>query len=80
MKNNDLPQWPALLELIENEGQITLGYVRPIPCVAIASNDHGMLAALKRKRGESLISLMNRLDIAVAQSEEDGSCIDEING
>lgn len=32
MRNkSDRPHWPALLELIENEGRITLGCVRPIP-------------------------------------------------
>lgn len=75
-----LLQRPALLEFIENEGQVALGYVQPVPYVAIASNEHGMLAALRRKRGESLISQLNRLDMAVALSEEYGSCIDEING
>lgn len=69
-----------MLELIEDHGQVTIGYIHPIPCGAIASNQHGMLAALKRKRGEALMGLMNRLDTAVALSERDGSCIDEING
>jgi hypothetical protein len=78
-KKSSLPNWPALQELIDNEGQVTLGYVDPIPCVAVASNSHDMLAALKRKRGESLIDLLNRLDTAVALSEEDGSTVDEIN-
>jgi len=80
MSKSSLPQWPALLELIDNEGQVTIGYVDPIPCVAIASDSHNMIAALKRQRGESLISLLNRLDTAVALAEEDGSYIDEING
>jgi hypothetical protein len=78
-KKSSLPTWPALQELIENEGQVTLGYVHPIPCVAVASDAHNMIAAIKRKRGESLIDLLNRLDTAVALSEEDGSTVDEIN-
>jgi hypothetical protein len=72
--------WPALEDLIDNEGQITIGYVDPIPCVAIANTQHDMLAALKRRRGESLTSLLNRLNVAVAQAEEDGSSVDELNG
>jgi len=75
-----LTQWPALEELIDNDGQITIGYVDPLPCVAIANTQHDMLAALKRRRGESLASLLNRLNVAVAQAEEDGTRIDELNG
>ena len=33
-KKSSLPTWPALQELIENEGQVTLGYVRKLPPLA----------------------------------------------
>ena len=39
-----------------------------------------MLAALVRRRGESLEALLTRLDEALERGWEDGEFIDEING
>lgn len=72
--------WPALQFLVENEGSFVVGYVDPIPCAAIASDEHNMLAALQRRRGESLSNLLNRLDAAVAKAIEHEIYTDEING
>lgn len=80
VKSDATSQWPALQHLINNEGSFVIGYVEPIPCAAIASDEHNMLAALQCRRGESLVDLLNRLDAAVAKAVDDEIYTDEING
>lgn len=53
-------------ELIEDGGQITVGYLDPIPCVAVANDESHTLVMLKRRPGESLQQLLERLDAAIA--------------
>jgi len=72
--------WPNLQALIDDEGSFVVGYVSPIPCAAIASDEHNMLAALVSHRGESLPELLNRLEAAVAKAYDDEIYTDEING
>jgi hypothetical protein len=48
--------------LFESGGNISIGPIRPIKCAAVASDDHGMLAALVRRNDESFSDLMRRLD------------------
>ena len=52
---------PDLAELIAY-GEITLGVLRPIGCVATATDGHNCLAMLVRRRGETLFQLLTRLD------------------
>lgn len=67
--------------LIDQDGQITLGYVTPIGSVALAKDqDHNCLAALKRQPGESLYQLLVRLDAAIVCAWDDEVFTDEING
>jgi hypothetical protein len=61
------------------EGDITIGSVASIPCVATAADDCQCLAMLVRRPGESLHALMQRLDAAIAYAWEDGDYIDEVN-
>ncbi|HTT13680.1 MAG TPA: hypothetical protein VMG60_22670 [Burkholderiaceae bacterium] len=61
------------------EGDITIGSVASIPCVATAADDCQCLAMLVRRPGESLHALMQRLDAAIAYAQEDGDYIDEVN-
>jgi hypothetical protein len=70
---------PNIEALIEDEGQVTLGAMPPVEGVAIASNDHGSLAMLKRRPGESLTELLLRLDAAIQQTNEHDIFADEIN-
>lgn len=72
--------WPNLQELIDSEGSIVVGYVSPIPCAAIASDEHNMLVALVRRREEPLTDLLDRLDAAVAKAFDKQIYTDEING
>jgi len=67
-----------IAELIEN-GEITLGTLRPIGCVATAADDDCTYAMLVRRRGESLSQLLVRLDQAIDKALTLGIFTDEIN-
>jgi hypothetical protein len=58
-----LPSLSNIAELIRH-GQITVGVIRPMGCVAIANDAHQSLAMLVRRKGESLPQLLERLDLA----------------
>lgn len=65
--------------LIEDGGQVTLGAVHPIPCVAIANDHQGSLAMLRRRPSESIPQLLIRLNDSIAIAVEADEIIDEIN-
>ena len=71
-----LPNIESLIEF----GEITVGVIRPIGCVAIANDGHNALAMLKRRNGETLQQLLIRLDQAIAKAENEGEYTDEVNG
>jgi len=48
---------PNIEFLIKSDGQINIGHIRPVGCVAIANNESGTLAMLKIKPKESLEDL-----------------------
>lgn len=73
-----LAPWPHIAELIAY-GEITVGQLRPIGCVATACDEDVNLAMLVRRKGETLLQLLTRLDQAIAQAYEQNDCIDEIN-
>ena len=65
--------------LIQTEGQITLGLMRPVGCVAIANDDHTCLAMLRKRKDETLHQLLIRLDAAIGKAWDEGEFADEIN-
>ena len=65
--------------LIDNGGQITLGAMEPLPCVAIANADYACLAMLQRRPDESVPQLLDRLDRSIALAWATDQLIDEIN-
>lgn len=65
--------------LIDNGGQLTLGALYPIKCVAVATDDHNCLAMLQRRPGESLQQLLERLDAAIDHAWATNDFNDEIN-
>jgi hypothetical protein len=69
---------PNLEELIAH-GEITITEIQPVGCVAVASDQHNTLAMLQRRKDESLLQLMARLDQAVAKAKKEGVVTDEIN-
>jgi hypothetical protein len=72
------PSLPNIEELIEY-GQITVGVLRRVGAVAIASDGHNSLAMLARRQGETLDALLARLDQAVDKALNEETFTDEIN-
>ena len=60
-------------------GEITVGEKFPMGGIAVAHDGHNSLAMLKRRKGESLIQLLTRLDQAIAKANNEGVFTDEIN-
>jgi len=69
---------PAIAALIEAGGDITVGRLAEIPCVATAADSDQCLAMLVRRDGESLPQLLLRLDAAIAAFDGEGP-MDEVN-
>lgn len=69
---------PNIAELIA-DGEITIGVLYPVGCVATATDGHNSLAMLQRRRGETLFQLLTRLDVAIAQALNEDIFTDEIN-
>jgi acetylglutamate kinase len=70
---------PNIAQLIE-DGEITIGMLRPVGCVATAADEDCNYAMLVRHRGESLFQLLTRLDHAIDKALTLGIFTDEING
>jgi len=69
---------PHIAELIK-DGEITVGALRPIGCVATACDGDSTLAMLVRRRGETLAQLLTRLDLAIAKAYNEEIFTDETN-
>ena len=78
MDETGLSSLSNIAELIRH-GQITVGVIRPMGCVAIANDAHQSLAMLIRHKGESLPQLLQRLDLAVGKALHEDIYTDEIN-
>ena len=70
---------PHIADLITS-GEITVGMLRPIGCVATAADEDCTYAMLVRRKNESLLELLTRLDQAIAKAQEKNIFTDEING
>lgn len=69
---------PHIAELIA-DGEITVGILNPVGCVAVATDGHNSLAMLKRRPGETLTQLLTRLDQAIERAWTEEIYTDEIN-
>jgi len=69
---------PNIGELIEY-GQITLGMMRPVGCVAVAHDGHKTQSMLVRRERETLAELLTRLDLAIDKARNEGIRTDEVN-
>lgn len=67
-----------IAELIQY-GDITIGHLHQIGCVATASDEDRTLAMLVRRKGETLFQLLQRLDQAIQKAQEEDIFTDEIN-
>ena len=70
--------WPHIAELI-GHGEITVGEIGPVGCVAIAHDEGQTLAMLARRKGETFFQLLTRLDLAIAKAYTEDIFTDEIN-
>ena len=61
------------------DGEITVGVLRPVGCVAVATDGHNSLAMLKRRPGETFGELLTRLDQAIERAWTEEIYTDEIN-
>lgn len=69
---------PYIGELMKR-GQITLGNVRPVGCVAVAHDGRQTVCMLLRSEGETVTQLLTRLDLAIAKAFTEGIRTDEVN-
>jgi hypothetical protein len=69
---------PYIGELMKH-GQITLGNVRPVGCVAVAHDGRQTVCMLLRREGETVTQLLTRLDLAIAKALTEGTRTDEVN-
>lgn len=65
--------------LVQSDGKITIGRSGPVGCAATASDLDQCLAMLVRRKGESLSSLLIRLDAAIEDALEREVYVDEVN-
>jgi len=65
--------------LIDGNGEVTLGRFGSTRCAAVATDFDQGLAMLVRKPGESLLELLQRLDVAIEDAYENDMFADEVN-
>lgn len=65
--------------LIEDEGHILVGHLHPAGQVGIAYSQLGTLAMLKRRQGEAVTHLLDRLDQAIEVAMLSNERVDEVN-
>ena len=56
-----------------------IGTIAPIRNAAVAHDGKNTLAMLRRKPGETITALIERLDTAIATARSSGERVDEIN-
>lgn len=78
MASTDKSLFPHIEALID-DGEVTVGVIRPVGCVAVATDGHNALAMLRRRPGESLMDLLQRLEVAIEKAVEQDIYTDEIN-
>lgn len=69
---------PHLADLID-DGEITVGVLEPVGCVATAGDGSNCLTMLVRRDGEALAQLLTRLDLAVDLTFAEDIFTNEVN-
>jgi len=77
--SNTWPALPNIENLIDGDGEITIGCIGPVSCAAVASDGHQALAMLVRRDDENLRQLLMRLEKAIGLACDEDVFIDEIN-
>jgi len=71
--------FPNIEWLIEGGGDITVGAIGSIPCAASAADQNICYAMLVRRKDESVLDLLLRLDRSIKVAAADNTTIDEVN-
>lgn len=66
--------------LIADGGDITIGSIHPIECVATAADASNAVAMLVRRDGETMSALVKRFDKAIGRFCEHDEITNEVNG
>jgi hypothetical protein len=74
----DFSSLPHIEDFIDY-GQIVVGIMPPVGCVAVAGEGRQSVAMLRRREGETLKQLLTRLDFAIARAMADDVFTDEVN-
>jgi hypothetical protein len=69
---------PSLARFIE-DGEVTIGIVHPVGCVATAADEHASIAMLVRRKNETITTLLTRLDYAIGLALTEDIFTDEVN-
>ena len=69
---------PYIAKLLKH-GQITVGNIRPVGCVAVAHDGRQTVSMLLRREEETVTELLARLDLAIAKALNEGIRTDEVN-
>ena len=72
--------YPNIEAILEEGGDITVGRVGPIECVASASTSYDCPVMLVRRQGESFAALLRRLDRSIGKAWDNETIINEVNG
>ena len=65
--------------LLGEHGSITVSEISPVGIIAAAADNDQCYAMLRRRRGETVLKLLHRLDQAIATAAETHTPVDEVN-
>ena len=72
--------YPNIEAILGEGGDISVGRVGPIDCVASATTSYDCPVMLVRREGESFVALLRRLDRSIGKAWANETTIDEVNG
>ena len=61
------------------DGEVTVGVLYPVGCVATAADEHASIAMLVRRKNETLTELLTRLDYSIGLALTEDIFTDEVN-
>ena len=71
--------YPNIEAILDEGGDISVGRVGPIDCVASATTSYDCPVMLVRREGESFVALLRRLDRSIGKAWANETTIDEVN-
>ncbi|NYT77446.1 hypothetical protein H0A71_10620 [Alcaligenaceae bacterium] len=70
---------PHIEALVNGDGHIMIGHIKPVNNAAVAYDGHQALALLRYQADEPLASILKRLEAAIATVKATGERVDEWN-